>query len=255
MLISLIFCVMILTKPHDNHVFQRLSRTCSSQQEIIFANFQACIQAFMPGYRLFFTLLLGKRLGGMQKTNTKPNTEPYPNCCFSHDKGVLGSNSRDAFTLRILSYSVPKILRFLAFFHKTNEKPYSHEIHALTRKSRQSIIITLNSNLIRGFNSIIRATNLTEFHGLHACVHFSLSKPALQALIEIIQEIIYFSSKTSKTQKPQWFLGFLFHEKTPGTVQIGSAGHFIIVRNCPFTDSQYPLPHGRRWRKHGTGSG
>ena len=82
LLISLIFCVMILTKPHDNHVFQRLSRTCSSQQEIIFANFQACIQAFMPGYRLFFTLLLGESLGGMQKPNTKPNTEPFPNCCF-----------------------------------------------------------------------------------------------------------------------------------------------------------------------------
>ena len=123
------------------------STSCSSvQQEIIFANFQACIQVFMPGYRLFFTLLLGESLGGMQKPNTKPNTEPFPNCCFSHDKGVLGSNSRDAFTLRILSYSVPKILRFLAFFHKTNEKPYSHDIHALTRKSRQSIIITLDSN-------------------------------------------------------------------------------------------------------------
>ena len=103
LLISLIFCVMILTKPHDNHVFQRLSRTCSSQQEIIFANFQACIQAFMPGYRLFFTLLLGESLGGMQKPNTKPNTEPFPNCCFSHDKGVLGSNFRDAFCLKNLS--------------------------------------------------------------------------------------------------------------------------------------------------------
>lgn len=146
LLISLIFCVMILTKPHDNHVFQRLSRTCSSQQEIIFANFQACIQAFMPGYRLLFTLLLGESLGGIQKPNIKPNTEPFPNCCFSHDKGVLGSNSRDAFTLRILSYSVPKLPRFLAFFQKTNEKPYSHDIHALTRKSRQSIIFTLDLN-------------------------------------------------------------------------------------------------------------
>ena len=173
---------MILTKPHDNHVFQRLSRTCSSQQEIIFANFQACIQAFMPGYRLFFTLLLGESLGGMQKTNTKPNTEPFPNCCFSHDKGVLGSNSRDAFTLRILSYSVPKILRFLAFFHKTNEKPYSHDIHALTRKSRQSIIFTLDLNEIWGFNSIYRVTILTEVHVLHACEHFSFSKPALQEI-------------------------------------------------------------------------
>ena len=183
MLISLIFCVMILTKPHDNHVFQRLSRTCSSQQEIIFANFQACIQAFMPGYRLFFTLLLGESLGGMQKPNTKPNTEPFPNCCFSHDKGVLGSNSRDAFTLRILSHSVPKLPRFLAFFQKTNEKPYSHDIHALTRKSRQSIIFTLDLNEIWGFNSINRVTILTEVHVLHACEHFSLSKPALQALI------------------------------------------------------------------------
>ena len=122
-------------------------KTCTSvQQEIIFANFQACIQAFMPGYRLFFTLLLGESLGGMQKPNTKPNTEPFPNCCFSHEKGILGSNSRDAFTLRILSYSVPKTLRFLVFFQKTNGKPYSHDIHALTRKSRQSIIFTLDLN-------------------------------------------------------------------------------------------------------------
>ena len=93
----LFFCVMILTKPHDNHVFQRLSRTCSSQQEIIFANFQACIQAFMPGYRLFFTLLWWEILKGTRKPNIKPNTEPFPNYCFSHEKGVLGSNSRDGF--------------------------------------------------------------------------------------------------------------------------------------------------------------
>ena len=146
LLISLIFCVMILTKPHDNHVFQRLSRTCSSQQEIIFANFQACIQAFMPGYRLFFTLLLGESLKGVRKPNIKPNTEPFQNYCFSHEKGVLGSNSRDASTLRILSYSVPKSPRFLAFFQKTNEKPYSHDNHALTRNSRQSIIFTLDLN-------------------------------------------------------------------------------------------------------------
>ena len=122
-------------------------------------------------------------MDGIQKPNIKPNTEPFPNCCFFHDKGVLGSNSRDAFTLRILSYSVPKILRFLAFFHKTNEKPYSHDIHALTRKSRQSIIFTLDLNEIWGFNSINRVTILTEVHVLHACVHFSLSKPALQEII------------------------------------------------------------------------
>ena len=140
----------------------------------------------MPGYRLFFILLLGESLGGMQKPNTKPNTELFPNCCFSHDKGVLGSNSRDAFTLRILSFSVPKILRFLSFFHKTNEKPYSHDIHALTRKSRQSIIFTLDLNQIWGFNSIYRVTILTDVHVLHACEHFSLSKPALQALISVL---------------------------------------------------------------------
>ena len=123
------------------------STSCSSvQQEIIFANFQACIQAFMPGYRLFFTLLWSESLKGTRKPNIKTNAEPFPNFCFSHEKGVLGSISRDAFTLRILSYSVPKILRFLAFFHKTNEKPYSHDIHALTRKSRQSIIFTLDLN-------------------------------------------------------------------------------------------------------------
>ena len=80
---------MILTKPHDNHVFQRLSRTCSSQQEIIFANFQACIQAFMPGYRLFFTLLLGESLGGMQKPNTKPNTELFLIAVFLMIKASL----------------------------------------------------------------------------------------------------------------------------------------------------------------------
>ena len=132
-------------KPYSVRSEGRTSCT-SVQQEIIFANFQACIQAFMPGYRLFFTLLLGESLGGIQKPNIKPNTEPFPNCCFSHEKGVLGSNSRDAFTLRILSYSVPKLPRFLAFFQKTNEKPYSHDIHALTRKSRQSIIFTLDLN-------------------------------------------------------------------------------------------------------------
>ena len=88
----------------DNSVRSEGSTSCASvQQEIIFANFQACIQAFMPGYRLFFTLLLGESLGGIQKTNIKPNTEPFPNCCFSHDKGVLGSNSRDAFCLKNLS--------------------------------------------------------------------------------------------------------------------------------------------------------
>ena len=89
----------------EQHIARSQSRPSrpSVQQEIIFAHFQACIQALMPGYRLFFTLLLGESLGGMQKPNTKPNTEPFPSCCFSHDKGVLGSNSRDAFCLKNLS--------------------------------------------------------------------------------------------------------------------------------------------------------
>jgi len=38
-------------------------------------------------------------------------------------------------------------------------------------------------NEIWGFNSIYRVTILTEVHVLHACEHFSLSKPALQEII------------------------------------------------------------------------
>lgn len=118
LLISLIFCVMILTKPHDNHVFQRLSRTCSSQQEIIFANFQACIQAFMPGYRLFFTLLLGESLGGIQKPNIKPNTGPFPNCCFLMIKASLDQIPGTPFAQKTCRNQHPKHSGFLCFFKK-----------------------------------------------------------------------------------------------------------------------------------------